>query len=113
MTRYLMIGRACLRVALFAELALVLLGAGIACARVGVTSATNGNPLGKPPLEQERVLRVGLDVQQNEVITTRANDRAHLMFLDGSSLTVGPDAQLTIDRFVYDSASQKGDLTVS
>ena len=41
-------------------------------------------------------------MQANELITTRANDRAHLMFLDGTSVTVGPNAQLTIDRFVYD-----------
>ena len=33
-----------------------------AAARVGVTSATEGDPTGKPPLEPERVLRVGIDV---------------------------------------------------
>src|SRR5690348_6737686 len=74
-----------------------------AVARVGVTSATDGDPLGKPPGENERVLRIGIDVQANELVTTKANDRAHLLFLDGTSLTVGPNAQLTIDKFVYDS----------
>ena len=72
-----------------------------ATAKVGVTSATDGDPLGKPPQEAERVLRIGVDVQANELITTSANDRAHLLFLDGSSLTVGPNAQLTIDKFVF------------
>ena len=84
-----------------------------ALARVGITSATEGDPLGKPPQEAERVLRIGIDVQANELITTNANDRAHLVFLDGSSLTVGPNAQLTIEKFVFDPNNKTGDLTIS
>src|SRR6185503_2600093 len=95
-----------LRTALLATTAFALAGSGAAFAKVGVTSATDGDPLGKPPTEAERVLRVGVDVQANEVITTKANDRAHLMFLDGTSLTVGPDASLVIDKFVYDPNSK-------
>src|SRR6476661_9283133 len=82
-------------------------------AKVGVTSATDGDPLGKPPQEAERVLRIGIDVQANELITTNANDRAHLVFLDGSSLTVGPNAQLTIDKFVFDPSTKTGELAIS
>lgn len=84
-----------------------------ASAKVGVTSASEGDPRGKPPAEAERVLRVGVDVQANEVITTQANDRAHLMFLDGTSLSVGPNAQLTIDKFVYDPTTKTGDLAIN
>ncbi|WP_425064520.1 FecR family protein [Reyranella sp.] len=84
-----------------------------ASAKVGVTSAADGDPRGKPPSEAERVLRVGVDVQANELITTTANDRAHLMFLDGTSLSVGPNAQLTIDKFVYDPATKTGDLAIN
>lgn len=84
-----------------------------ATAKVGVTSAAEGDPRGKPPSEVERVLRVGVDVQANEVITTQANDRAHLMFLDGTSLSVGPNAQLTIDKFVYDPTTKTGDLAIN
>lgn len=81
--------------------------------RVGVTSATTGGPTGKPPAQAERVLHVGVDVQANEIVTTGANDRAHLLFLDGSSLTVGPQARLTIDRFVYDPNSKTGALAIT
>jgi hypothetical protein len=80
--------------------------------KIGVTSGTSGDPLGKPPAEAERVLRVGVDVKANEAVTTGAADRAHLLFLDGSSLTVGPQAKLTIDKFIYDPATKKGDLAV-
>ena len=81
--------------------------------RVGVTSATSGDPRGKPPTAAERVLHVGIDVQANEVITTDADDRAQLLFLDGSSLQVGPLARLTIDKFVYDPNTKVGALAVS
>lgn len=89
------------------------LAAGAASARVGVTSATDGDPLGKPPLENERVLRIGIDVQANELVTTGARDRAHLVFLDGTSVTIGPNARLVIDRFVYDPDTKKGDLAIT
>jgi len=102
-----------LRAALLGASAIALPPVCPAHAKVGVTSATDGDPLGKPPSANERVLRIGIDVQANELITTRANDRAHLMFLDGTSLTVGPNAQLTIDRFVYDPNSKTGDLAIN
>jgi FecR protein len=105
------------RAALLGASALALFGApftiGDAAAKVGVTSATDGDPLGKPPQEAERVLRIGIDVQANELITTNANDRAHLVFLDGSSLTVGPNAQLTIDKFVFDPSTKTGELAIN
>jgi len=66
------------RIALLGATALALLTtpffAGQAAAKVGVTSATDGDPLGKPPQEAERVLRIGVDVQANELISTSAND---------------------------------------
>src|SRR5215212_3009927 len=92
---------------------MLAVAAGEAAAKVGVTSATDGDPLGKPPQEAERVLRIGVDVQANELITTNANDRAHLLFLDGSSLTVGPNAQLTIDKFVFDPNTKTGELAIN
>jgi hypothetical protein len=105
------------RAALLGATALALFGApfaiGEAAAKVGVTSATDGDPLGKPPQEAERVLRIGIDVQANELITTNENDRAHLVFLDGSSLTVGPNAQLTIDKFVFDPSTKTGELAIN
>lgn len=93
--------------------ALVLTPALAAHARVGVTSETNGDPTGKPPVDAERILRVGIDIQADEMITTRENDRAHIVFLDGTSLTVAPQAQLKIDRFVYDPTTKTGDIAIT
>lgn len=105
-------GFSLLRAALLGATALVLV-AGPATAKVGVTSATDGDPLGKPPTEKERVLRIGIDVQANEVVTTNATDRAHLVFLDGTSVTIGPNARLVIDKFVYDPNTKKGELALT
>ena len=116
MAKFVLLRVTLLRAALLATTALALTTApvvGDAAAKVGVTSATDGDPLGKPPSEAERVLRIGIDVQANELITTNANDRAHLVFLDGSSLTVGPNAQLTIDKFVFDPNTKTGELAIN
>jgi hypothetical protein len=99
--------------ALLAGLAAISIAPADTLARVGVTSGSDGDPLGKPPNENERILRIGIDVQANELVTTGANDRAHLVFLDGSSLTVGPNARVTIDRFVFDPGTSSGDLAIS
>ncbi|MGZ5909466.1 MAG: FecR family protein [Reyranella sp.] len=81
--------------------------------RIGVTQSVQNNPLGKPPGGVDRVLRVGTDVQANEIISTTDNDRAHLVFLDGTTLTIGPSSSMTIDKFVYDPTTQKGELAVN
>jgi hypothetical protein len=77
---------------------------------VGVASATSGAPRGTPPAQNERVLHVGIDVFASERVRTGPADRAHLVFRDGSALSVGANSELTIDRFVYDPNSQNGDL---
>jgi hypothetical protein len=106
-------GASLLRAALLVTTAIVPFAISEASARVGVTSGADGDPLGKPPDEAERVLRIGIDVQANEIITTGAKDRAHLVFLDGSALTVGSDARLVIDNFVYDPNTKKGELAIN
>lgn len=79
----------------------------------GVTSTTSGEPHGTPPAQNERILRVGIDVFANERITTGTADRAHLVFLDGSALSVGANSDLMIDRFVYDPITRTGDLAAT
>jgi hypothetical protein len=82
----------------------------VAAQTVGVASATSGQPRGTPPAQNERVLHVGVDVFANEHVRTGPADRAHLVFRDGSALSVGANSELTIDRFVYDPNTQNGDL---
>jgi hypothetical protein len=102
-----------LRALLVGAAVLGLFGTAHAQGRIGVTQSIQNNPVGKPPGGLDRVLRVGTDVQANEVISTAADDRAHLVFLDGTTLTIGPSSSMTIDKFVYDPTTQKGELAVN
>ena len=94
-------------------LAPCLLALPLAAQQVGVTSTTSGAPRGTPPAQTERILRVGIDILASERVTTGTADRAHLVFLDGSALTVGVNSDLVIDRFVYDPSSRTGDLAMT
>src|SRR5437660_11212043 len=83
--------------------ALVLLGGQVyAQEKVGVSSAVNPNATGTPPGGAARKLVIGQDVVFNERVTTEAEGQSQLLFVDESSITVGPNSDLTIDQFVYD-----------
>jgi hypothetical protein len=48
-----------------------------------------------------------------DVIATGPNEAARVVLADGSSLTLGPQTEVTIDRFVYDPATGTGDIIVT
>jgi len=56
---------------------------------------------------------IGQDVIFNEHIATTASGQTQLLFLDESSMSVGPNSDLTIDQFVYDPKSGTGKLAMS
>src|SRR5262249_21901863 len=79
--------------------------------RAGVAAAVNTTTTGLLG-SATRTLFVGNDVFKDERITTDANGRAQLLVLDQSAVSVGPNAELVIDRFVYDEKSRVGTLAV-
>jgi hypothetical protein len=50
---------------------------------------------------QNRPVVIGDKVFQNEVIRTGANSKSQLLFLDETSLSIGPESEVTLDKFVY------------
>lgn len=88
-------------------------GVSLAQDKVGVSSAVNTIATGVPPQQQPRRLVIGQDVVFNERITTNAGGQTQLLFLDESSMTIGPNSDLTIDQFVYDPKSGTGRLAMS
>ena len=100
-------------VAPFVAAMALLLAANTAGANVGVVSVVEGEPVGKPTTGTERTLYVGLDMTADEKVTTKDNDRAHLVFLDGTSLTVGPNSNVVIDKFVYDPNTKTGEMALN
>jgi len=103
------------RVSGFMALALVAGIAGIAPAatKIGVTAAVNPQAEGAPPGAERRVLHVGIDMQADERVVTTARGQVQLLFLDGSTMSIGPDSEVVLDRFVYDPDSGTGDLAVT
>lgn len=80
---------------------------------IGRVSAVNPAAAGRRPTAPPQVLQIGYNVQQNERITTDAGGRAHLMFVDQSAITVGPNSDIVLDRFVFDPARDTGALAVT
>jgi hypothetical protein len=85
-----------------AAAASLLSGALQAKAEVGVAAAVNVDAKGRPPGAGARVITLGSNVVFNEEITTDAAGLVQILLLDGTTFTVGPNSQLTIDEFVYD-----------
>jgi hypothetical protein len=96
-----------------AALLFVTLSAGVQAApKIGVASAVKNNV--------ERVVRgggqplaVGSDVFTNERIRTGEASAAQILFLDKTSLTVGPRAEVKLDRFVYNPPTGVGQVVLN
>lgn len=96
----------------------LLLGAGAVPAaegeiKIGVTSGVKPDARGYPPISPMRVLELGLDVHGQERVVTTEGGLAHMLFLDGSSLTVGQNSQIVLDTFVYDPRTETGQLALN
>jgi hypothetical protein len=83
-----------------------------AALKVGVTGAVDPQTFGIPPDADQRVLIAGDDVAFKEEIDTKEDGRAEILFLDRSSLSVGPNARVVIDDFVYSPQNDTGSLVI-
>lgn len=50
----------------------------------------------------------GLRLKENDVIVTAANGSAGLLFNDNSMLSMGPNAEVVLERYAYDSTTYLG-----
>jgi hypothetical protein len=79
--------------------------------RIGVAAAVQnrveGVQSGAP-----RALSVGSEVFSNERIRTGDASTAQLLFLDKTSVSIGPKAELTLDRFVYNPDRGTGQVVL-
>jgi hypothetical protein len=87
--------------------------AGSAWAQAGVTSATDGQPPMQQTAGPARILSFGTDIQAGQRLTTGTQERAHVVFVDGTSLTVGPNGALVIEKYAYDPQRKTGEMTVN
>jgi hypothetical protein len=55
-----------------------------------------------------RQLVLNDNVAQNEIIATEADAASEIQFVDGTKLSVGPNARITLNKFVYDPSPTRG-----
>ena len=84
-----------------------------AAAKIGVTAAVNKQAKSTLPSGRVRTVVLGNKVVFKERINTSGSGLVQILFTDGSSLTVGANASLVIDQYVYNSANGTGKLAVS
>jgi hypothetical protein len=82
-------------------------------ARIGVTGAVVPQTDALRPGSPLEPLVLGADVDFDEHIVTAENGHAQILFLDRSTLTVGPNADVVIDKFVYSPQDESGSLAIS
>ena len=70
--------------------------------RAGVVSATN-----------ERVVYIGNAVAFGERFRTDSTGIIHILFMDQSSMTLGPNSELVIDQFSFQPKEQRGNIAVN
>jgi hypothetical protein len=93
--------------------AALALSAGARADTVGTAGAVNTATSGTPPGAPTRVIEIGTQVVANEKIQTTASGSVQVLFIDKTTLNVGPNSTLVIDRFVYNPATTKGELALS
>jgi hypothetical protein len=106
-----------MRIGLVSFLALLLVaphvGHASPNAEIGVAAAVNTVTTGIPPVQPQQILTIGAEIVHNERIITDASGQTQLLFRDGSTFTVGENADVVIDDFVYDPETTKGKLALS
>ncbi|MBN9008265.1 MAG: FecR domain-containing protein [Rhizobiales bacterium] len=88
--------------------ALALGGSVAQAQQVGTASAVN--PAATANL---KTISIGQSITHKERIQTRASGSVQLLFLDKTSMTIGPNSDLTIDEYVYDPNANTGKLAAT
>ena len=80
---------------------------------VGVAGAANTQAVGIPPGGASRIVEIGEQVVRNERIQTSSSGSVQVLFIDKSTLSVGPNSNLIIDSFVFDPNTSQGQMAIS
>ena len=83
-------------------------GAAAQAQQVGTASAVN-----PAATANTKTITIGQSITHKERIQTRANGSVQLLFLDKTSMTIGPNSDLTIDEYVYDPSANTGKLAAN
>ncbi len=79
----------------------------------GAASAGTITRLENQALVNSATASVGSPVQVNDELRTGAKSRLEVTFRDNTKLTLGENARVVVDRFVFDPDQSKGELALS
>ncbi len=79
---------------------------------IGVTAALTNKVTGTLEGDQ-RKLDIGSGIFQDETIDTWKESTTQLLFLDETTLTMGPDSSMVLDKFVFDPETNVGEFVLS
>lgn len=97
-------------------LAAALTSATLPAALPHATAASMPSPIGVVTAlapNHDNTLHIGSDISQGQQLNTDANSPLHILFLDQSALTLGPDSALTIEEFTYDPEQKTGQIRLN
>ncbi len=80
----------------------------MAASKIGVAAAVKNDVKGG-----SGQLNVGSQVFEREVVTTGTESLAQLLFLDETTLSIGPKSVVTLDKFVFDPNRNSGNVVLS
>jgi FecR protein len=80
---------------------------------VGAAAAVNPVSHSTPPGHAIRVLLIDARIVRNERIQTTASGTVQLLFIDKTTLNIGPNSNIVIDSFVYNPATGTGEMVTS
>ncbi len=99
------------RVVLITSTALSLsLTPALAATKVGVASAVIPQASIGDTLEELKIVAVGDEIDQDVIVQTGPRGRTQVLFVDGSSMNIGPSSRLVIDSFVFDPEQLDGKI---
>src|SRR2546423_7545397 len=84
---------------------------GLAEAKIGIASATKNQVHGIVG-GGSRIVSTGSELFSNETVRTGEASLAQLLFLDQTSLSVGPRSEVRLDRFVYNPDRKSGSVVL-
>ncbi|MDB5619898.1 FecR domain-containing protein [Tardiphaga sp.] len=91
------------------SVAAMLAAGGMATAQqVGTASAVN-----PAATSNMRTITIGASIAHKERIQTQAGGSVQLLFIDKTSMTIGPNSDLTIDEYVFDPKANTGKLAAT
>ena len=86
---------------LFGALIASCLALPAAAETVGRAAAVNPTSTGQPPGGTQRTLKLGSDVVHRERVVTTSSGSLQILFVDSTTINIGPNSDLVIDDFVY------------